>query len=113
MIYRLLAVASLLVYCGTAESYGSLRCKGKIIDVGMSTDKVLSLCGEPKSRRLVQTPVRGRNIIGFSRFTGISHSELWEYNRGWGKFPVVLRFEEDVLRRVDYGKQRSGAGQDD
>lgn len=113
MIFRILVVASLLVYCSTAESYGSLRCKGKIIDVGMSMDKVLALCGEPNSRQIEHTPVRHRNVIGFSSFSGISRAELWEYDRGWGKFPVMLRFQDGTLKRVEYGEHRSDAGKDD
>lgn len=103
----------MLVYCSTAESYGSLRCKGRIIDEGMSMHKVLSLCGEPKNRRTEYAPVRNRNVLGFTSFLGVSHTEIWEYNRGWGKFPVVLRFEDETLKRVEYGERRSGAGKDD
>jgi hypothetical protein len=103
----------MLVYCGTADAYGSLRCKGKIIDVGMSMDKIFALCGEPDRRQFEQTPVRSRNISGFSRFSGISHTELWEYSRGWGKFPVLLRFQDETLKRVEYGEHRSAAGKDD
>lgn len=103
----------MLVYCGSAEAYGSLRCKGKIIDEGMSMHKVLSLCGEPKSRRSEAAPVRHRNAIGFSSFSGVSSTQVWEYDRGWGKFPVVLRFEDETLKRVEYGSRRSGAGEED
>lgn len=109
MIARLTIVAMMLIYCGTAHAYGSLRCKGKIIDVGMSMDKVHALCGAPKSRSKEHTPVRSRNYLGFSRFKGVFHTEIWEYNRGWGKFPVVLRFEDKKLKRVEYGTERSGA----
>ncbi|MGI9204965.1 MAG: DUF2845 domain-containing protein [Woeseiaceae bacterium] len=113
MILRITVVTLMLAYCGTADAYGSLRCKGKIIDVGMSMNKVLALCGKPDSRKIEQAPVRHRNVIGFSSYSGISHTELLEYNRGWGKFPVVLRFEDETLRRVEYGERRSGAGRDD
>ena len=109
MISRLTVLVLFLCYCGTADAYGSLRCKGKIIDTGMSMAKVLELCGQPKTRIIEQVPVRSRNFTGFSRFAGVAYTELWEYDRGWGKFPAVLRFRDEVLRRVEYGRYRSSA----
>ncbi len=75
--------------------------------------KVLSLCGEPNSRRIEQAPVRHRNAIGYSSFSGVSHTELWEYDRGWGKFPIVLRFVDETIKRVEYRERRADAGEDD
>ena len=109
MIGRLTALILMLCYCVTADAYGSLRCNGKIIDSGITMAKVLALCGPPKNRVIEQVPVRSRTVTGFSRFSGVSYTELWEYDRGWGKFPAILRFEDQKLRRVEYGRYRSDA----
>ena len=109
MLIRLTALALLLAWCGTADAYGSLRCKGKIIDPGMSMAKVLALCGEPRVRIIEQAPVRSRNFTGFSRFAGVAFTEIWEYDRGWGKFPAILRFQDETLKRVEYGRYRGNA----
>jgi len=107
VIGRLTVLALMLCYCGTADAYGSLRCKGKIIDTGITMAKVLALCGPPKARIIEQAPVRSRTATGFSRFIGVSYTELWEYDRGWGKFPAVLRFQDEILKRVEYRRYRS------
>jgi hypothetical protein len=91
-----------------ADAYGSLRCKGRIVDVGDTTAKVLSLCGEPSTRIASQTPVRAGNVNGFTRFVGFSTSEQWVYDRGWGKFPAVLIFDDGVLRRIEHLSRRTG-----
>jgi len=33
-MHRMIVLAILLVYAGVADAYGSLRCKGRLIDVG-------------------------------------------------------------------------------
>ena len=98
----------MLCYCVTADAYGSLRCNGKIIDSGITMAKVLALCGPPKNRVIEQVPVRSRTVTGFSRFSGVSYTELWEYDRGWGKFPAVLHVDEGEIRRIDHLSRRSG-----
>lgn len=109
MISRLIVLALLLCYCGAADAYGSLRCKGKFIDPGATMSQVLTLCGPPRSRIVEEVPVRSRVISGFSRFAGIAITERWEYDRGWGKFPAVLTFQDGTLKRIDYLSYRSGS----
>ncbi len=108
MIARLTVLALLVGYCGTADAYGSQRCKGKLIRPGDAMAQVLALCGEPRSRIVERVPVRSGTVTGLSRLTGVSVSERWEYDRGWGKFPVVLIFREGKLHRVDYLPYRAG-----
>jgi hypothetical protein len=71
--------------------------------------QVQALCGPPRSRVVEEVPVRHRVATGFSRFSGIALTERWEYDRGWGKFPAVLTFQDGKLKRVDYLRYRSGA----
>ena len=108
MIARLTVLALLVAHGGTADAYGSQRCKGKLIRPGASMAQVLALCGEPVNRIVERVPVRTGTVTGFSRQSGVSVSERWEYDRGWGKFPVVLTFRDGELRRVDYLRYRSG-----
>ena len=107
MISRLAVLGLVLCYCGTAEAYGSLRCQGRIIDTGITMEQVLALCGQPDAKVVEAVPMRARVFTGFSRFTGISFAEQWEYSRGWGKFPAVLIFQDGVLRRIEYRRYRS------
>ena len=106
---RLTVLALLLCYCGTADAYGSLRCKGKFIRPGATMAQVLALCGPPRNQIIEEVPVRSRVASGFSRLSGIAVTQYWEYDRGWGRFPAVLRFQDGTLTRIDYLPHRSGA----
>ncbi len=107
-IPRIIVLALLLLYAGASDAYGSLRCKGKLIDVGASAAEVLKLCGEPKEKLITQTPVRVGNVTGFrTRFSGFATTEQWVYDRGWGKFPIVLYFDAGKIQRIEYLPQRS------
>jgi len=98
----------MLCYCGAADAYGSLRCQGKIIDPGATMAQVLTMCGSPKTRIIEEVPVRTRVASGFSRFIGITLTEQWVYDRGWGKFPAVLWFQDGNVQRIEYLPYRSG-----
>ena len=109
MIYRLTILTLLLCYCGAADAYGSLRCQGKIIDPGATMAQVLAMCGAPKTRIIEEVPVRARVASGFSRFIGFNTTEQWVYDRGWGRFPAVLWFQDGKVQRIEYLPYRSGA----
>ncbi len=104
---RLIALATLFAVCGTADAYGSLRCKGKIVRVGDTKAEVVARCGAPAGRTVEEIPVRTRTINGFSRLTGVATDERLVYNRGWGRFPAVLTFQNGVLLRIDYLNTRA------
>jgi hypothetical protein len=108
VLYRTAVLAILLLYAGAADAHGSLRCKGRIVDVGDTAAKVLALCGEPASRVVTTVPVRAAVQTGFTRFAGFATSEQWIYDRGYGKFPVVLFLDEGRIRRIDHLPRRSG-----
>lgn len=71
--------------------------------------QVFEMCGSPKARIVEQVPVRTGTISGFSRLTGIIIAEQWIYDRGWGKFPAVLWFQDGKVQRIEYLPYRSGA----
>ncbi len=106
-MYRLTVTAILLCYCGAADAYGSLRCKGKIIDSGAAKATVLALCGAPDFQVAQQSPVRASSRLGGMRFIGVSVEEQWVYDRGFGKFPAVLSFFDGRIQQVDYLPFRS------
>ncbi len=104
---RLTVIAILLCYCGVADAYGSLRCKGKIIESGAAKATVLALCGAPDLHVTSPVPVRARSGWGASRFIGISTEEQWVYDRGFGRFPAVLSFFDGRIQQVEYLPVRS------
>ncbi len=109
MNWKLVIVAiAALGYASVVDAYGSLRCKGRLIDIGDTMEEVASLCGAPGGRAVDEIPTRTRAGSGYSRLTGITTMERWVYDRGWGRFPVVLTFDRGRVQRIDYLPVRSG-----
>jgi hypothetical protein len=105
---KLLLLACLAVsYTSAAHAAPQLRCNGRIIKVGVPAAYVLSECGEPANQAIQESTARTGTLTGFSRVTGITLSEHWVYDRGWGRWPAVLYFLDGTLKRIDFLPQLS------
>ena len=107
MKYKLIVLGITFCCCAAANAAGSLRCQGKIIRAGFPAVYVLATCGPPEYQLIQEVPARSRTVTGSSRFIGIAVSEQWIYDRGKGKFPVVLEFHDGKLRRIEFLPHRS------
>ena len=108
MNLKVLLVILLLGVPIAADAYGSLRCEGRLIRIGDSQARVTSLCGAPADRSTETVPARARTAAGYSRFIGVTTTERWVFDRGWGKFPAVLIFNEGRVQSIEYLPHRSG-----
>jgi hypothetical protein len=107
---RLAVVACLaLSYASAAVAQPQLRCNGRIIRVGVPAAYILAECGAPANQVIQESTARTGTSTGFSRVTGLTLSEHWIYDRGWGRFPAVLMFLDGTLRRIDFLPHRSDA----
>lgn len=88
----LCAVVALLGWAGPAAAQ-SMRCGGKIVDVGMTSAEVERLCGQPDSRKTEDQPVHSGN-----RVVGTTRVSLWTYAQG--AVTRVLEFDRDVLVEI-------------
>ena len=104
---HLLLIACLFLSCTFTASAESLRCKGRIITLGVPAAYVYSACGAPENQFAQESVIRSATMSGGSRLIGIGISEQWIYDRGWGNFPAVLVFLDGTLRRIDFLPHRS------
>jgi hypothetical protein len=112
-VKHLLVLACLaLIYTSAANAEPSLRCNGRIIRVGVPAGYILSQCGPPATQTMQETTARAGTVFGSSRIVGLTSSEQWIYERGWGRFPAVLFFLDGTLRRIEYLPHRSDSGSD-
>jgi hypothetical protein len=96
-----------LLYTSTADAGTALRCKGRIIRVGVPASYVLSECGAPANSVVQESTARAGTFTGASRVIGLNLSEQWIYDRGAGTFPAVLIFLDGTLRRIEFLPTRS------
>jgi hypothetical protein len=96
-----------LAYTSAASAEPSLRCNGRILKLGVPAAYVLSECGAPANQTLQEATARAGTVNGSSRIVGLTLSQQWVYERGWGRFPAVLYFLDGTLKRIDYLPHRS------
>lgn len=107
MKHLLLLACAALAYTSAATAAPSLRCNGRIMKVGVPAGYVLAECGAPANQTIQETPARAGTVYGGSRIVGLTLSEQWIYERGWGTFPAVLYFLDGTLRRIEFLPHRS------
>jgi hypothetical protein len=101
MCMRIIVAAAWLLGSSLAFGDNLMRCDAAIVRVGMFAGEVIAKCGEPKSKQVEQVPVRARNRNGGSNIVGATTIETWSYDRGYGRFPALLKFEEGKLKSIE------------
>ncbi len=80
----------------------SLRCGSVLIEPGDDAGYVLKNCGEPNSGAASRGPADLRPPAE------VFHASTWRYDRGPGKFPVVVVIGDDGrVAAIHFEKQRS------
>ena len=101
LLGSLAAAAMALAGAVAANADDSLMCSNSLVTVGMVAGEIVARCGEPKTIAAEDIPIRVRNANGTVGTAGIQHIERWTYDRGYGKFPALLTFEEGKLRSIE------------
>jgi len=84
-----------------AAALDTLRCGNALITVGMVAPQVVAKCGPPSTKTAEDVPIRVRRANGLSGTVGVARIEHWVYDRGFGKFPAKLTFDEGKLKQIE------------
>ena len=84
-----------------ARADETLRCGNSLVTVGMVSAQVVAKCGQPKDKSSTDVARRARRANGSSAAVGAVHVERWTYDRGYGKFPALLTFEQGKLKSIE------------
>lgn len=102
MFLRGLFLASLLLVAIETPAFGEgFRCpkNERLVEVGSSMEKVIKICGPPKTREDLIGVVCSESDDCFSVKVG----ELWVYDFGPYTLNIILSFEGERLAKVDQG----------
>jgi hypothetical protein len=102
----LLAALPLMLCAADSEARQMFRCKGSIIESGLTATEVLAKCGEPDVRDVFAEPVRARSLNDTTYVIGSTAVETWVYRRGPGQFQARLTFDQGRLRRIEFLRLR-------
>jgi hypothetical protein len=94
------ALATALAAAPAARADDTMRCRNALITVGMVGTQVVAKCGQPNDRNVTEVPQRGRRN-GRSAVIGTLRVERWTYDRGYGRFPALLTFEDGKLKSIE------------
>lgn len=84
-----------------AHADQSLMCGNSLVSVGMVSTQIVAKCGNPKDKSVTDEPVRVRNANGAVVVAGTRRLEQWTYDRGYGRFLALLKFEDGKLKSID------------
>jgi hypothetical protein len=106
LIGQAVSVCAALAFTPFAAADDSLVCRNSIVSLGMTTAEVTSKCGEPTNKNAEQVPIQARTARGGTIVIGQTTVERWLYDRGTGRFPAELVFEEGKLKTIELLTQR-------
>jgi len=101
-IVAMLVLTAGALAAASADAREVFRCKGSIIETGLTIPEVLARCGEPESRDVSTVPIRARGVYGASYVVGTATLEYWVYPRRGGQFPAFLTFDQGRLRDIEF-----------
>ena len=97
----LILIALVLPY--TSATADTLRCGSYLIQDGDDAFSVIAKCGKPTERMTISEPVYAGSGDGGTYPTGVAAlTELWRYDRGWGKFPVTIKIADGVVQSIHF-----------
>jgi hypothetical protein len=74
-----------------AASAESMRCGKWIVNETMTTDEILSKCGEPQKKDVEKHDVFAKNPAGYSTKRGEQVIERWYYKFSSGSLPMMVK----------------------
>ena len=94
-------LGTLLLGAFAAQADDEVRCGNYIVSSDMTPEQILQKCGEPTSRKETEGDVRAANAGGGTRKVGVTRTEVWTYDRGYGTFPLVVTIVDGKVKSID------------
>ena len=94
----------LALICTPALAFGqSLRCSNKIVNEGMTSQELASLCGEPVQveRKTIYNDLSTGTSNVAARTTVEIHVEMWIYNFGPTQLMERVWVQDGIITRIE------------
>jgi hypothetical protein len=108
-------IVFLMLTPAVAAARDSLRCQGRLVEIGDTPDEVRALCGPPdkisSEERYPDTWISRYDYDQYGRprlpylTEGPIHYEKWTYDFGSNRLPYYLHFENGKLTRIESGRR--------
>ena len=84
-----------------AASAESMRCGKWIINETMTTDEILSKCGEPQKKDVSKQDVFAKNPAGYTTKRGEQVIERWYYKHSSGSLPMMVKIIDGKIISIE------------
>lgn len=115
---KLIRISALIIITTISASTiaESLRCNGRLADIGDTKADIAEICGEPIATDNYCEPVEvnleqqgiqngNHNTQNVTAIQTCLNVDIWTYNPGKGKFMTHLYFTQGQLRNIRYGNR--------
>ena len=79
----------------------SMRCGKWIVNETMTTDEILSKCGEPQKKDVSKSDVYAKNPAGYSTKRGEQVIERWYYQHSSGSLPMMVKIIDGKVVSIE------------
>jgi len=114
-LMAVVVLGSALLVPQAARAQNSLRCQGRLIEIGDRPEEVRDLCGAPvdvhSEERYPDAWISKYDYDSYGRprlpylIEGPIHYEKWTYDFGTNRLPYYLYFENGRLIRIESGRR--------
>ena len=98
---RIVLVCLMLIATNSALADSYMRCGVHLVPSSASVAEFLDKCGEPTSKEKKTDTVRAPTGRGTTFILGTSVTEIWTYDRGPQRFPIVLTIIDGRVTKVE------------
>ena len=84
-----------------AASAESMRCGKWIVNETMTTDEILSKCGEPQKKDVSKQDVFSKNPAGYSTKRGEQVIERWYYKPSSGSLTMMVKLMDGKVVSIE------------
>jgi hypothetical protein len=96
-----MVLAFVLLTLPLAASAESMRCGKWIVNETMTTDEILSKCGEPQKKDVSKQDVFAKNPAGYSTKRGEQVTERWYYQHSSGSLPMMVKIIDGKIISIE------------
>ena len=94
-------LAFVLLTLPLVASAESMRCGKWIVNETMTTDEILSKCGEPQKKDISKQDVFAKNPAGYTTKRGDQVIERWYYKHGSGSLPMMVKIIDGKIISIE------------
>lgn len=101
MIVRVAAFAGLGVMLSTPVPAASMRCGSYVVNESETVDGLLTKCGEPQKKEVIEEEVRGKNAAGVWIKMGVQVVEKWRYQKDSRTLPMEVTIVDGRIKKIE------------